>query len=141
MTPVSDPNKVKIEIIPEFRSAMEKSGRDPSRAYVIGFMEFGAGDVQALVQLLKSSSAAQGLIDEARDETDPRRIQELGSRAPDDLVIKHHHLVSRVEELVPAVQELVSAGCNYIVFADQSRRPDEHMRDIMADVVPSISAR
>lgn len=138
ITPVSDPVKVKNEIVPEFKATMKASGRDPSRANMVGYLAFGIGDVQELVRLQRSSSGAEGLVAAARDEMDPRKIQELASQAPVDLLIKHHHIVSKAEELIPFVSELVDAGCNYIMFADQSRRPDENMKKIAEDVIPQL---
>jgi G6PDH family F420-dependent oxidoreductase len=138
LTTVSDPVKVKNEVIAEFDRSMAKSGRDPSKAYKIGYVEFGVGDLDELVKLLKGSSAAQGLLDAARNEMDPRKIQEMGAAADSEALIKHHNLVRRAEDLVPHVQAMVDAGCNYIVLSDESRHPVENMKAIAETVMPQI---
>jgi hypothetical protein len=72
---------------------------------------------------------------------DPRRIQEMGAQAPRKPLIEHHHLVSKAEELVAPTQDLVDAGCNYIIFNDESRHADESMKKIMDEVIPQITER
>jgi len=141
MTTVSNPSRVRHEIIAEFEKAVEKTGRDPSKTFRISYLEFGVGDVDALVRLLKNGPAAQGLIDAARNEMDPRKIQELGSQAPSDVLIKHHHLVRKAEELIPDAQALIDAGCNYLIFSDESRKPNENMKRIKEEVIPHLKER
>jgi G6PDH family F420-dependent oxidoreductase len=141
MTTVSDPEKVKLEIVPEFEKAMRTAGRDPSKAHKVGYMEFGLGDVDGLVRLLQGGPGAAGLVDAARGEMDPRKIQQMGAQAPRDLLIKHHHLVSKPAELIPITQALVDAGLDYIVFSDESRHADENMKRIMEEVIPNIRGK
>lgn len=138
MTTVSDPTKVKEEVIPEFEKAMRKSGRDPAKAFKIGYMVFGLGDVDELVKMLREGPAAAGLLDAARGEMDPRRIQEMGAQAPREPLVHHHHLVRRAEELIAPTQEMVDAGCNYIVFADESRHANTSMKKVVEEVIPHI---
>jgi alkanesulfonate monooxygenase SsuD/methylene tetrahydromethanopterin reductase-like flavin-dependent oxidoreductase (luciferase family) len=138
MTTVGDPSKIKQEIIPEFKRAMRASGRDPSRALLIAYVEFGIGDVDELVRMLKNGSAAQGLVDAARNEMDPREIQKMGSQASSEALVKYHHLVRKAEELIPTAQGLLDAGCNYIIFSDESRHPDENMKKIKDEVLPHL---
>jgi G6PDH family F420-dependent oxidoreductase len=138
MTPVSDLTKVKTEVIPEFEGAMRRSGRDPKKAFKIGYMVFGIGDVDELVRQMQEGPAAAGLIDAARGEMDPRKIQEMGTQAPRGPLIEHHHLVKNAEELIAPTQSLVDAGCNYIIFNDESRHADENMKKLMEEVIPHI---
>ncbi|MDA4114908.1 MAG: LLM class flavin-dependent oxidoreductase, partial [Thaumarchaeota archaeon] len=140
MTTVSDPEKVKNEIIPEFERALRKTGRDPARAFRIGYVEFGIGDVDALVKMLKEGSAAQGLVEAARNEMDPRKIQQMGSAVSAEDLIRFHHLVRRADELIPTAQSLIDAGCNYIVFSDESRHPNENMKKLKEEVIPHLRA-
>jgi G6PDH family F420-dependent oxidoreductase len=137
MTTVSEPAKVR-PILEEFSRAVRESGRDPERSHKIGYFEFGLGDVDQLVKLLRESSAAQGMSEEARSESDPRAIQKMGLAIPADQLVKHHHLVRKAEELVPDARALVDAGCDYIVFSDESRAADTNMRKIMDEVVPQL---
>jgi G6PDH family F420-dependent oxidoreductase len=138
ITTVSNVDKVKNEIIPSFDNAMRKTGRDPAKALKIGTLEFAIGDPGELVRMLKNSTAAMGLLEAARDEMDPRKIQELSSTAPVGDIIKHHHIVARPEELIAPVQELVNAGLNYIVLADEGRNPNKSMKTLMEKVLPQI---
>jgi len=138
MTPVSDTAKIRDEIIPEFERSVRLSGRDPSKAHKIGYMAVGIGDVDELVNLLRNSAGAAGLIDAARGEMDPRKIQEMSAQAPRDLLIKHHHLVRRAEELIEPAQALVDAGCDYLIFNDESRRTSSALRSIAEEVVPQV---
>ena len=140
ITTVSDPAKIKNEIIPEFERAMRKTGRDPSKALKIGTFEFAIGDVERLVRMMKNGAAAMGLIDAARNEMDPRKIQESGSRAPNELIISHHHLVSRAEDSIEPLQNLVEADLNYIVFADEGRNPNVSMQTLMEKVIPHVKS-
>jgi G6PDH family F420-dependent oxidoreductase len=139
MTTVSDASKVKDEVIPEFERSMRKSGRDPRQAFKIGYMIFGIGEIDELVRLLKGSAGAAGLIDAARGEMDPRKIQEMSAQASREALIDHHHLVRKAADLVQPTQDLVDAGCNYIILSDESRHASESMKRIMQDVVPNIS--
>jgi coenzyme F420-dependent glucose-6-phosphate dehydrogenase len=139
MTPVSDPAKVKNEIIPEFDSAMKKSGRDPRRACKVSYFATGIGDVNELVRMLRGSAGAAGLIDAARGEMDPRKIQQMSAEAPRDALIEHHHLVRKATELIEPVQALADAGCNYIVFNDESRRASVNLKKIAEEVMPNIT--
>ena len=138
MTTVGDPTKIKREIIPAFKRAMRASGRDPSKALLIAYVEFGIGDVDGLVKMLKSGSAAQGLVEAARSEMDPREIQKMGSQVSSEVLVKFHHLVRKAEELIPIAQGLLDAGCNYILFSDESRHPDENMKRIKDEVLPHL---
>jgi G6PDH family F420-dependent oxidoreductase len=138
MTPISDSQKVRGEVIPEFEKTMRKSGRDPKKAHKVSYMAIGIGDVDELVNLLKGSAGAAGLIDAARGEMDPRRIQEMSSQAPRDLLIEHHHLVRRAEDLIEPVQSMADAGCDYVVFNDESRRASANLRKIAEELIPHI---
>jgi G6PDH family F420-dependent oxidoreductase len=138
MTTVSDTMELKSEIIPRFEEAMRDSGRDPAKAFKAGYVEFGVGDIDQLVKLLRESSAAAGMIDAALGEMDPRDIQKIGSQASADMLIQHRHLVRKAEELIPATQSMVDAGCNYILFSDGSRNPNENMKKIAEEVIPHI---
>ena len=138
MTPLSDASKIKSEVIPEFDSAMAKSGRDPSRAKKASYFTIGIGDVDELVRMLRQSAGAAGLIDAARAEMDPRKIQEMSSKAPRDSLVQHHHLVRKAEDLVEPVQSMADAGCNYVIFNDESRRPAASLRAIAEEVIPHI---
>jgi len=141
MTTVSNVNVLRTEIIQEFEKAMLKTGRDPTKTFRIGYIEFGIGDVDALVRLMKNGAAAQGLVEAARSEMDPRKIQELGSQAPSEEIIRHHHLVAKADALVPITQEMIDAGCNYIIFSDESRKPKENMTRVMEEVIPHLKER
>jgi G6PDH family F420-dependent oxidoreductase len=138
ITTVSDSTKVKNEIIPEFEKAMRKTGRDPTKALKIGTFEFAIGDVDQLIRMLRNGTAAMGLIDAARNEMDPRKIQDLGSNAPRDALIAHHHLVSNAEDLVAPVQNLIDAGLNYIVFSDEGRNPNVSMKTLVDTIIPQL---
>jgi coenzyme F420-dependent glucose-6-phosphate dehydrogenase len=141
VTTVSNPKIVRDEIIPEFEATMRKRGRDPSQAFRVACVIFGIGDVDSLIKLMKNGAAAQGLLDAARNEMDPRKIQELGAQAPTPELIRHHHLVESAEELIPITQEMINAGCNYIIFSDESRRPNENMKTIKEEVIPHLRDR
>ena len=138
VTTVSDPLKVKNEIVPEFERAMRKTGKDPSKALKVGEFEFAIGNVDELVRMLKNGSAAQGLLDAARNEMDPRKIQELGSQAPTKDIIAHHHLVSKPDQLIEPVQALIDAGLDYIVFGDEGRKPNSSMKAMKEEVIPHL---
>ena len=138
ITTVSDPAKVRNEIIPEFEITMRESKRDPSKAFKIFEFEFAIGDVDELVRMLKNGSAAQGLVDAARNEMDPRKIQVLGSQAPTNEIIAHHHIVSKAEKLIEPMQRLIDSGLDYIIFADESRKTIESMRAIKEEVIPHL---
>lgn len=138
MTPLSDPTKIKTEVIPEFEAAMKRSGRDPTKAYKISYLAVGIGEIDELVNLLRRGAGAAGLIDAARGEMDPRRIQEMSSQAPRDLLVEHHHLVRKAEELIAPVQSVVDAGCDYVIFNDESRRPAINLQKIAEEVIPHI---
>ena len=73
--------------------------------------------------MLKSGSAAQGLVEAARSEMDPRDIRRWGLKFSSEVLVKFHHLVRRAEELIPIAQGLLDVGCNYILFSDESRHP------------------
>ncbi len=141
ITTVSDPGVVRRDIISEFEKAMLRIGRNPAKAYRIGYIEFGIGDVNALVRLMRNGAAAQGLVEAARSEKDPRRIQELGSQAPTADIVRHHHLVAKGDALIPVAQDLINAGCNYIIFSDVSRKPNQNMITIMEEVIPHLRER
>jgi G6PDH family F420-dependent oxidoreductase len=138
MTTVGDPELVKRTLIPAFENAMRKTGRDPRKASRIGWVEFAIGDVDALVKMLQNGPAAQGFIEAARKEMDPRKIQALGAQASPLELIKHHNLVRASKELIPVAQGLIDAGCNYIMFSDMSRKPKEAMAAIKKEVVPHL---
>jgi G6PDH family F420-dependent oxidoreductase len=138
ITTVSDPKKVEKEVIPEFENAFRKSGRDPSKTWKIAGFEFAIGDVDDMVRRLKNGAGAQGLIDAARGEMDPRKIQQMGSQANRDALIAHHHIVSNAEELVAPLQRLIDAGINYIFFGDESRRPIDAMMKVKEEVIPHL---
>ena len=137
MTPVSDPRIVK-DIVKEFDDSLSKRGKDPSRAHHVAYVETCMGDVRELVSLLKRGPAAAGVIDAARKEMDPRKIQQLGSQAADSDIIRHHHIIPKASDLIPSVQELIDAGCDYVLFADESRKHDDTMRKLMKEVVPYL---
>lgn len=138
ITTVSNPDKIKNEIMPAFDAASRKAGRDPSNAVKIGTFEFAIGNVDGLIRMLKNSTGAMGMIEEARDEMDPRKIQQLSSRADEKQLIAHHHLVSKAEDLIEPLQQLVDAGLNYVVLADEGRTPNESMKALMTRVLPKI---
>jgi hypothetical protein len=88
--------------------------------------------------MLQNGPAAQGFIEAARKEMDPRKIQALGAQASPLELIKHHNLVRASKELIPVAQGLIDAGCNYIMFSDMSRKPKEAMAAIKKEVVPHL---
>ena len=138
ITTVSNSDKIKNEILPSFEAAMRKTGRDPAKARKIGTFEFAIGDVDALIRMLKNSTGAMGMVEEARDEMDPRKIQELSYRADSKQLVAHHHLVSRAEDLIEPLQRLVDAGLDYIVLADEGRTPNQSMKLLKEQVLPQI---
>ena len=140
ITTVSNTDKIRNEILPAFENAMRKTGKDPSKAMKIGSFEFAIGNVDDLVRMLRGSTAAMGLIEAARDEMDPRKIQELSSHVPLQEIIAHHHLVSKPDELVEPIQNLVDAGLNYIILADEGRDPNNSMKMLMETVLPQVKA-
>jgi hypothetical protein len=79
-----------------------------------------------------------GLIDAARDEMDPHQIQAMGSQAPDDAIIEHHHLVEQPADLIEPAERLIEAGCNYLIFSDVSRNPNENMERLRRSVIPKL---
>jgi hypothetical protein len=137
MTTLSDPNAVK-DVFETFWRSMERTGRDPSKAYRMGYIEFGIGNMNDMLKLMKNGAAAMGLIDAARGEMDPRKIQSMGAQAPDQAIIDHHHLVEKPTDLVMPAKELIEAGCNYLIFSDVSRNPNENMERLMRDVIPKL---
>jgi coenzyme F420-dependent glucose-6-phosphate dehydrogenase len=138
ITTVSNVEKITTEILPSFDNAMKKTGRDPSKALKMGTLEFAIGDTNEMVRKLRNSTAAMGLSDAARNEMDPRKIQELSSQVTVEDIIKHHHLVASADELIDPIQELVDAGLNYVVLAHEGTNPNESMKAIAKDVIPQI---
>ncbi len=138
MTTVGDAQFVKETLIPTFEKAMRKTGRDPTKASRIGYVEFAIGDVDGLVKMLQNGPAAQGFIEAARKEMDPRKIQALGVQATPADLIKHHNLVRAGKELIAVAQGLIDAGCNYLIFSDMSRKPKEAMAAIKKEVIPHL---
>jgi len=141
ITTVSNPDKIKNEILPSFDAAMRRTGRDPSKALKIGTFEFAIGDVDGLVRMMKNSTAAMGMIEAARDEMDPRKIQELSSQADAKQIMAHHHIVPSADSLIEPVQELLDSGLNYIVFADEGRTANESMKILVDRVLPHLKER
>jgi len=141
ITTVSDPAKIKNEVIPEFEETMRKTGRDTSKAYKIGEFEFAIGDVDQVVKMLRNSSAAMGLVEAARNEMDPRKIQILSSHVDTNEIIRHHHIVSKSEKLIEPIQRLLDTGLDYILFADESRKPLQNMKVIKEEVLPHLKQR
>ena len=137
MTTVSDPSTVK-DIFETFRRSMERTGRDPAKACRMGYIEYGIGKMKDMLKLMKNGPAAMGLIDAARDEMDPHQIQAMGSQAPDDAIIEHHHLVEQPADLIEPAERLIEAGCNYLIFSDVSRNPNENMERLRRSVIPKL---
>jgi coenzyme F420-dependent glucose-6-phosphate dehydrogenase len=137
MTTVSDARVVK-EVLETFEKTMRSTGRDPKNAHKIGYIEFGIGNMKDMLGLMKNGAAAMGLLDAARGEMDPRRIQAMGAQAPDEAIQIHHHLVEQAQDLIQPSQELIDAGCNYLVFSDVSRNPNLNMKKLMRNVIPKL---
>jgi hypothetical protein len=91
--------------------------------------------------MMRSVPAAAGLVDAARGEMDPRKIQELGSQAADAEIIRHHHITPNPSDLVPSVQDLINAGVDYVIFADESRKHNDTMRKLITEVTPHLKQR
>ena len=140
MTPISDPRVVR-SVLNAFDHALSGRGKDPRQAMHIAYVETCVGNVRELVSLLRRGPAAAGLVDSARNEMDPRKIQRLGSQAAEADIIRHHHIVPNAADLIPGVQALLDAGCDYILFADESRKHNDTMRKLTSDVIPHLKAR
>jgi coenzyme F420-dependent glucose-6-phosphate dehydrogenase len=137
MTTVSDA-KIVREVLETFEKTMLNTGRNPKNAFRIGYIEYGLGNMKDMLRLMKHGAAAMGLLDAARGEMDPRRIQSMGAQAPDEAIKMHHHLVEHPEDLIQPSQELIDAGCNYLVYSDVSRNPNENMKKLLRDVIPKL---
>jgi coenzyme F420-dependent glucose-6-phosphate dehydrogenase len=137
ISPRSEPAIVK-DIMRTFDHELSKRGKEPSNARHVAYVETCIGNIKELVALLRRGPAAAGLVDAARGEMDPRRIQELGSQAVEAEIVRHHHITQNAADLVPSLQSLIDAGVDYVIFADESRKPNETMRKLVSDVIPHL---
>jgi hypothetical protein len=100
--------------------------------------------VKELVALLRRGPAAAGLtglVEAARGEMDPRKIQALSSQAMESEIIRHHHIMPNAADLVPSIQGLIDAGADYVIFADESRKHNDTMRKLVTEVIPHLRER
>lgn len=117
---ISSPEKCEQEIFPSFESSARKAGRDVSTMMKIVPINLYFNNKEKGVDEVRRSGEAGLLVNEARDERDPREIEKLSHNVSSEKILAGKNFISSPEEVIELVEQYWKVGATHITFDIQS---------------------
>ncbi|HDM36927.1 MAG TPA: LLM class flavin-dependent oxidoreductase [Candidatus Syntrophoarchaeum butanivorans] len=112
------PDEVK-SLIESFKKGAESCGKDPQRMDRVMYLFGGVVPEEVFSKVLRGfKRSVVWLLPEVLDVQDPREIDELSKKIPDEEVRSKCLFYENVEDLISAFERYHDAGINRIIFGD-----------------------
>jgi len=134
-----NPESLKNRLLPAFKQAVEKSGRDYNGMDKAVFIP--ASYDQDKQKALQSISFWKGAMIKAFFEVDvhdPREIQENGQVVGDDTMEKMAFVISNAEEGIKKIQEYAELGFTDIVLINSSPNRESFVKLLSKDILSQV---
>jgi coenzyme F420-dependent glucose-6-phosphate dehydrogenase len=134
-----NPESLKNRLLPAFKQAVEKSGRDYNGMDKAVFIP--ASYDQDKQKALQSISFWKGAMIKAFFEVDvhdPREIQENGQVVGDDTMEKMAFVISNAEEGIKKIQKYAELGFTDIVFINSSPNRESFVKLLSKDILSQV---
>jgi len=128
-------DRLKSLIFPAFEGGLKASGRNLEGFEKAVCLDVGFGDLDKLVARYRMIYAGT-LIPEGIDEKDPRKIEELGEKVPEETIKANACLASSIDELIESIDDLKGIGANHLILNDYSCDPSKTIKAFGEKVLP-----
>lgn len=89
----------------------------------IVYLDGGLDDIDKLVAKYRRTSASS-LLPESFDERDPRKLEKMGSKVPDEVIKANTCLFSSTDEFIELISGLKKIGATHFIFGDWGYDPE-----------------
>ncbi|MEM2122071.1 MAG: LLM class flavin-dependent oxidoreductase [Candidatus Bathyarchaeia archaeon] len=120
-------DRLKNLIFPAYEGGLKASNRDPESFEKTVCLDVGLGDVDKLIARYRMIYAAS-LIPEGIDEKDPRKLEELGEKVPEETIKANACLSSSVDEFIELIEEFRAIGARHFILNDYSYDPNNTIK-------------
>ena len=108
------PDKIKDVIFSSFEAGARKVGKDPSMLEKIVSISF---TLSSPSEFLRGPRGRSGYLAKgARDEPDPRRIEEMGEGVPDEVLLKSTNFCSKWSDVAELIWKFRDMGATQVVL-------------------------
>ncbi|MGC8850540.1 MAG: LLM class flavin-dependent oxidoreductase, partial [Candidatus Bathyarchaeia archaeon] len=128
-------DRLKSLIFPAFEGGLKASNNDPKEFEKAVCLDVGFGDVEELKARYRMICAAL-LTPEGVDEKDPRKLEEIGGKVPEETINANALLSSSVEDFIELIADIRSIGANHVILNDCSYNPAETIKAFGERVLP-----
>jgi len=104
-------------IFPSFEKGARDAGKDPNKMEKVVSLSF---TLESKKSYLKSAAKTAGT--DSWDETDPRKIGELGKLVSEDRLLKLSYLCANWTEVIDLISHFHEAGTNHIILQPGANR-------------------
>jgi len=124
-------------VFPRFEEGAKDAGKDTTKMEKVVYLDGGLGDIGKLVAKYRKTSASS-LLPESFDERDPRKLEKIGSKVPDEVIKANACLFSSANEFIELISGLKNIGATHFILGDWGYDPEGTIKAFKEEVIPYL---
>jgi len=121
-------------VFPRFEEGARDAGKDATKMEKVVYLDGGLGDIDKLVAKYRKT-AASALLPESFDERDPRKLEKMGSKVPDEVIKANTCLFSSTDKFIELIGRLKKIGATHFILGDWGYDPEGTIKAFKEEVI------